>query len=430
MTRATTNPSAMPSRAVTGALAVLLAIMAAPAWAATADPATIIIPDSGDTAWLLGCTILALLTALPGALLYGIGIAGWGSAPRIITAAIASAALATLLYFVIGYSLMFDPNPDLPFGAWLGGAGNIMLNGMGTVREGTTVPETGFVLFQLGFVLLAVTLLAALVAPRARAGWMLGFAGLWLLLVLVPVTRWLWGGGWLAAAGAIDAAGGLTVFYCTAVSAVVALALIGGPARSDAVPDGATRLIGAFLLLVGLAALAGGATLGASDNSAVAMLAMLTAAMAGALSFAALSRSLDAVVLASGLVAGIAAISACGDGVSIGGALIIGVVGALVMALSQWIVLRFLPASLTRADPDGAIFGLIGAAKTGVLLFAIFLAFQPFGGSGYADGMTMTGQFIAQLIAICAVAAWSVIGTLIAALMVGLVLPMRDWTTD
>ena len=75
-----------------------------------------------------------------------------------------------------------------------------------------------------------------------------------------------------------------------------------------------------------------------------------------------------------------------------------------------------------------AVLGLAGAAKTGAFLFAFFLAFMPFGGSGYPDGMTMSGQVIAQLIAIFAIAGWSIFGTLIAALSVSLLLPMRDMT--
>ena len=253
----------------------------------------------------MGAFVIGLLTAIPGALLYMIGNNGWANAPRMINASVAGMAVVTLLYFMLGYSLMFDLNGS----SWLGGATNWMLNNMGTVRDGTTVAETGFVLFQLAFVLLAVTLLSSMVAARARRGWMLGFTALWFLLVLVPVTRWTWGGGWLTNLGMMDLTGGLTVFFCVAISAIAALGLIQGKAAVEApTPDHGTRMIGAVLLMIGMTALAGGATLGASDDAAVAMLATVSAAMTGALTLAIVRRSLDASSLASGMVAGLSAL--------------------------------------------------------------------------------------------------------------------------
>ena len=87
---------------------------------------------------------------------------------------------------------------------------------------------------------------------------------------------------------------------------------------------------------------------------------------------------------------------------------------------------RFMPKRFSWQEGSQIVIGMTGAAKTGAFLFAFFLAFMPFGGSGYPEGMTMTGQMIAQLIAILAVAGWSIFGTLVAALSVSLLLPMRD----
>lgn len=399
------------------AIPLLLAVSAA----APAQAAGVILPDSGDSGWLLGCTLVALMTALPGAYLLASG--SWSTARAGAAVSIAAMAMGALIVFAIGYSLMFDLS-DGPISAYIGGGGNWMLNLMGTVRDGTTVPETAFVLFQLAFVLLAVALLCGRLAAVAGRGWMLAFTGLWLLLVLAPVTRWLWGGGWLAEWGAIDASGGLTIFYCAGVSAIVARAIIGGPA-DPAERDPDARLTGAVLLLIGMAAFGGGATLGAGDDAAVAVLAVLAAAATGLLILAVLKRALDAGTIATGLAAGTIAISAAGDGVSIGGAMLIGAIAALAVAVTPAFVRRLIPSRLTRHDPQSDGFALTGAAKTGVMLAAIFTAFVPFGGSGYADGMTMSGQIIAQIVAILAVALWATVGTAIAALMAGLVLPMR-----
>lgn len=403
------------------ATAALFAIPAT-AHAALTEPGVSILADSGDTAWLLGGTTLALLAAIPGFLLYVVGHTGRANAQRTLTAATASMMLATLLFFSIGYSLMFDQVTANAFSGWLGGGANLMLNAMGTIREGTTIPETGFVVLRLCYILLSIALLTAVLAPRARPGWLLGFSAMWMLLVLVPVNRWLSDSGWLAGSGALDYVGGLSIFYCAGASALVASVLIGGKSTSEPQTMPAVQLAGAFLVLVGMAGLAAASTGGATDDAAVAMINMLTAGATSALMLSALRRRLDAEALATGLIAGIVAMAAGGDGVSVGGAWLIGVAAALAAQFGP----RFVPQRFRWQDGSAVAIRLAGAAKTGAFLFAFFLAFMPFGGSGYPEGMTMSGQVIAQLIAILAVAGWSVFGTLIAALSVSLLLPMRD----
>lgn len=389
--------------------------------ASPAQAATLIIPDSGDTGWLLASLLVGLGATIPALLLIFTAAYGRSESLRMLPASIAGMALVALLYFLIGYSLMFDLTSTGAFSGMLGGGTNWMLNLMGTLREGTSVAETGFAAFQLGFVLVAVTLLTGALASRARPGWLLGFTALWFLLVLVPVTRWIWGGGWLADWGALDTSGGLTIFYAAGVSALVAMAMVGSTEVEDPAVDPAGLLCGAALLLLGLLAFTGGATLGAGDNAAVAMLAMLTSAATGALTLAAARRSLDAQPMALGLMAGTIAALTAGDGLSIGGAFITGLLGALAVAIAP----RVMPKRISWHDKGDLITTIIAAAKTGGFFAAVFLAFMPFGGSGYPDGMGMIDQIIAQTIAIVAIAAWSAIGTVIAALMMGMVVPMR-----
>ncbi len=387
-----------------------------------AHAATIIVPDSGDSGWLFSSFLCGLALAVPGILLYLIGCNGWAAARRILSATVAGVAAVTLLTLLVGYSLMFDVTPGLAIGSFIGGGANWMLNLMGTVREGTTIPETGFVLFQLGFVLLAVAMLSGALAARAQPGWLLGFTILWFLLVLVPVSRFVWGGGWLTQLGALDSVGGITVFVSTGVSAMVALTIVGAPQHDVADPvDHGARLIGAMLLLLGMVALGGGATLGAGDGSAVAMLAILASGMTGTLALAAARRSIDADALAGGMVAGTIAASTAGDGISVGGAMLTGLLAAIAFAVAP----RLIPARFACQDRGGTIASLTASAIVGALSFALLLAFSPFGGSGYPDGMTMTSQLLAQAVAILAIAGWAIIGTVIAALMIGLVLPMR-----
>ena len=386
--------------------------------AAPVDTGLIIVPDSGDSAWLLGCTMIGVLTAIPGLLLY-VTAPQTQALQKVATAATAAIAISTLLFFLFGYSLAFSPDGSV----WIGGTSQSMLSLMGTVREGTTVAETGFVLFQLAMTWAAVALLTGLLAQRTRAAWRLGFTALWLVLVFVPIMRWIWGGGWLAEMGALDGTGGIAIFLAVATSAYVALLLIGrGPAKEASPVNDLARLGGALLLLVGMAALAGGATLGAGDNAAVAILAMIAAAMTGALTNAALHRNLGAGVLASGIVTAIVTIAVSGDGVSVGSAWLMAAAAVIIVYFAG----RLLPQALMPQDDSGIVIQIAVSAQVGALLFAVFLAFEPFQGSGYADGMTMTSQLVAQFIAVVSIAGWSVFGTLVAALMVGLVTPMRD----
>jgi len=401
--------------------AATIITLSAPAGAAVPQEALSILADSGDTAWLLAGTMIAMLAAIPGIVIFFIGHSGTASAQRVLTAATAAMMLATLLFFSVGYSLMFDLLTANAMNDWLGGGANLMLNAMGTVRDGTTVPETGFVLLRLCYILLAVALLAAVLAPRARPGWLLGFSGLWTLLVLVPINRWLSDSGWLAASGSLDYVGGLTIFYCSGVSALVASVLIGGKQAGETQPMPVMQLAGALLLLIGLAGLAAASTGGATDDAAVAIINLFTAGATAALMLAAMRRSLTAETLAGGLVAGTVGMAVGGDGVSVGGAWLIGIAAALAAHFGP----RIMPKRFSWQPGNQAVISISGAAKTGALLFAVFLAFQPFGGSGYPEGMTMTGQMIAQLIAILAIAGWSVLGTLIAALSVGMLMPMR-----
>jgi ammonium transporter, Amt family len=391
-----------------------------------AQVADVALPDSGDTAWLLTATILGLLLAVPGAWLVTAAPAGREALLRAVPATAAALAAAGLLYVVIGYSFAFDTTEGLPIGTFLGGTGNWMLSLMGIVRDGTSVPETAFALYQFVYLAIAVALLCGALGSHVRGGWLVGFAALWSLIVFAPLARWMWGGGWVSARGGLDMAGGLVVFYAAGVSAIIALALAGAGNRDSGPADPQGRGFGAAMLLAGMLAIAGASTLGASDGSAVAIIVMLVSAVTAMLTSAALSRRLDGTILGGGLIAGTVGAAAAGDGLSMGGAVLMG----LFCAFAALIGPRLMPKILSRHAGDGTLIALTGAAKTGAFLFAFLLAFYPFGGSGYADGMTMTGQVVEQLIAIIAVAGWSIVGTLIAALTIGMVMPMRAGRTD
>ena len=398
-------------------LATLAAVLPHAAWAQAQvvpieDVNATIAPDSGDTGWLLGASLIAALLLIP-------ALKRWlspGGGEALLTRLTTALAAVTLLFLGIGYSLMFD----VAGGDILGGGGNWMLNLMGSVRDGTSIPETGFAFANLLLCLIATTLVVSALHRRAQGAWLIGFAALWFMLVFVPLSRWTLGAGWIDALGALDLAGGMLIFLGAGVSALVAMAMVGGEAQVPALRD-QSGLAPALGITAGLVALTGASPLGAGDSAAVAMLVTVIAAATGALMGAALARRADASALATSMLGGAVAASVVADGASFGGAVLTGVVGAL----AAWFAPRIMPRRLGWHDGDNRVLPLIAAAIAGALLVGPLLSSEWFGGSGYPEGFNMGRQLVAQLVAIVAVAAWSAIGTVIAGLTIGLVTRMR-----
>ncbi|MFN3621183.1 ammonium transporter, partial [Sphingorhabdus sp.] len=193
------------------------ALVAAPAWA---QGAVVTLPevDSGDSAWLLTASAFVLMMTLPGlALFYG-GLVRAKNFLSVLVQCGTVAALASIIWIVIGYSLAFSVNGN----SYLGSSENFMFNGLlDSVREGQTTGELTFALFQMTFAIITPALVVGAWAERARFGWVVAFSALWSLLVYVPVARWVWGGGMLAEQGVVDFAGGIVVHTTAGVSALI-----------------------------------------------------------------------------------------------------------------------------------------------------------------------------------------------------------------
>ena len=392
------------------AILPLLAALAAPQPAM----AQVAVADSGDTGWMTVCALLVLLAALPGLMLRHAGQTNVRNALSVMTQGAGVAAVISLVWAIAGYSLAFAPGS-----AWLGGGGNLLLANLGELRDGLTVPESAFVLFQMALALFAACLLVGALGERARLGWFLAFAPLWLLLVYAPIAHAVWSGGWLAAMGVMDFAGGL-VIQTTAGFSALALILIAGRRREPSDPGHAPvlTLVGGGLLWVGLSGIVGGWALGATDDAATAILNHHFAACAAALIWALLDRVLGARTTAtgvlSGALAGIAAISASAALVGTGGAMLIGVIAALICRIGAG-----------RVDDGASTFAIHGlGGATGVLLLPIF-ALPLMGGVGFDPAITMSSALVAQAIGLIIVALWAMVGSAIAALIVSVVIPMR-----
>ncbi len=150
--------------------------------------------DTGDTAWILTSSALVLLMTLPGLTLFYGGLVRAKNFLSVLVQVGAVAAIASMLWILVGYTLAFGPVSN----GWLGGFGNLMLNNLGNVRADTLVPESGFALFQMMFAAITPALMVGAWVDRARFGWVVAFSALWGLLVYAPVAHWIWGGGWLS----------------------------------------------------------------------------------------------------------------------------------------------------------------------------------------------------------------------------------------
>ncbi len=407
---------------------MLLALMlcAGPVAASAQVPAAAelfeVVPDSGDTAWVLASSALVLLMTLPGlALFYG-GLVRAQNFLSVLVHCMAITALVSLFWAVIGYSLTFGDGPML-----VGAGLNFMLKDLGVVREGTTVPESAFALFQMTFAVITPALIVGAVVERVRFGWLMLFVLFWSLLVYVPVARAIWGGGWLAQMNVTDFAGGLVVHTTAGVSALVLAVMLGrrsGFPRPMLPHAPALTLAGAGLLWVGWFGFNGGSALGASDDAASAILNTHLAASAAALAWALVERvrlgKTTAVGIATGAIAGLATITPAALYVAPSWAMMMGLAGGLVCFFAVGLVKRRF-----AIDDSLDVFAVHGVGGIlGSLLVAVFMA-ESFAGGGLPDGMTMASQLGVQALAVAVVALWSALGTVIVGYGLAMALPMR-----
>ncbi|MCK0128270.1 ammonium transporter [Erythrobacter sp. F6033] len=390
-----------------------------------ADPTVLTSPDTGDTAWVLASSALVLLMTLPGLALFYSGLVRAKNVLSVLLQCGAIAALASILWVIVGYTLAFGQVTN----GWIGAGNAVMLRDLGSLRPGTAIPESSFALFQMTFAVIAPALMVGAWVERARFSWVLSFSALWLLIVYAPTAHWLWGGGWLASQfGTLDFAGGLVVHTTAGVSAIVVALLLGareGFPQKLVLPHAPVlTMIGTALLWVGWFGFNGGSALGANDNAASAIISTHIAASAAALTWLLCEKMSfgkpTSIGWATGAIAGLAAITPAAVFVSPGAAIAIGAISAVVCyGAIQQVKNRW------QIDDSLDVFAVHGVGGiVGTLLLAVFIS-PDLGGTGYFGEMTMTSQLSAQAIGIGAVALWSAVGTAIIALMVSIVFPLR-----
>jgi Amt family ammonium transporter len=383
------------------------------------------VANGADTVWIMVSAALVLMMCMPGLGLFYGGLVRTKNFLSVLVQVAAIAATASLLWIVCGYTLAFGTVSS----GWLGAGNAVMLHGLGSVRRGLTVPENAFALFQMCFAAITPALMAGAWVDRARFSWVIGFSALWGLVVYAPVAHWIWGGGWLASRfGTQDFAGGIVVHTTAAVSALVAAKLLGprqGFPKTLMLPHSpALTMAGAALLWVGWFGFNGGSALAGDSSAANAIINTHTAACAAAMLWLAIEHFMvgkpTSVGFATGAVAGLATVTPAAGFISPGGAVVFGLAATAVC----YPMIQFVKKTM-KIDDSLDVFAVHGmGGMTGSLLLAFFMS-PALGGSGYAAGMTMGRQLLAQVVGVGAVAVWSALASIILALVVSHFLPMR-----
>lgn len=382
-------------------------------------------PDSGDTAWILTSSALVLMMTIPGlALFYG-GLVRAKNFLSVLIQCGAITAVTSVLWITVGYSLAFSSSDNL----YIGDSQNFMFTNMFAMRDGQSIGELVFGLFQMTFAIITPALIVGAWVERARFGWVVAFSALWSLLVYVPVARWVWGNGFLQEQGAIDFAGGIVVHTTAGVSALVVALMLGkriGFPRTLMLPHSpALTVAGAGLLWVGWFGFNGGSALAANDEgAATAIIVTHLAASVAACVWMLIERikvgKATAVGFATGAVAGLATITPASGSVGPLGAIILGLLAGVVCFYAVALVKGKL-----KIDDSLDVFAVHGVGGImGSILLAILLS-PSFGGNGYAEGMTMASQLWVQIKAVGVVGVYSAVVTVIVGYMVSMVLPMR-----
>ena len=379
--------------------------------------------NAADTSWILTATALVLLMTLPGLGLFYAGLVQAKNALSVLMHCIAIACLASLLWFGLGYSLAFTQG-----NAYIGGLDRVFLSGIDRETLSGTLPESLFAMFQMTFAVITPALMVGAFVERIKFGSVMMISGLWLLIVYAPVTHWVWGGGWLAQMGVIDFAGGIVVHVTAGVSALVIAVMLGARKGfpTKILPPHAPWMVmvGASLLWVGWFGFNAGSAVAADQNAGMAMLVTHLSAATASIVWLVIEKikygKPSLVGLVTGTIAGLATITPASGSVGPLGGVILGLVGGVICYFAVDLVRHKM--KIDDSLDVLAVHGVGGA--TGTLLVAFLAGFGD-GGTGLAEGVSPSSQFMVQLIGVVSVAVFSAIATVIIVLITKALIGLR-----
>jgi Amt family ammonium transporter len=444
--------------------------------------------NKGDTAFLMTCTVLVLLMTVPGlALFYG-GLVRTKNMLSVLTQCLAICCLVMLIWVTYGYSLAFTNGGGM--NAYIGGLSKAFLNiapegktiadaTAATFSNGYYVPELAYIAFQMTFACITCCLIVGAFAERMKFSALLLFCALWVTFVYLPVAHmvWYWAGpdalgdaakavieagsdaakkaaaeaklaevtadaGLIFSWGALDFAGGTVVHINSGIAGLVGCLLIGkriGYGKELMAPHSLTMtMIGAALLWVGWFGFNAGSNLEANGVAAMAMMNTFVAAAAAGLSWLfvewAAKGKPSLLGLASGVVAGLVAVTPASGFAGPMGSLVLGLAaGAVCFVFCSTVKNSFGYDDALDVFGIHAVGGILGALATGILVNTAL------GGTGIPDYTSKPGelavgayalgtQLWAQLKGVLLTVAWSGIGSFIIYKIVDVVIGLRVTT--
>ena len=357
-------------------------------------------PNKGDVAWMLTSTLLVLMMSVPAlALFYG-GMVRAKNMLSVLMQVLVTFSLVTVLWCIYGYSLAFSEG-----NSYFGGFDRLFLGGtfdsatgefaMGaTFSKGVVIPELLFVAFQATFAAITCCLILGAFAERIKFSAVLIFVTIWLTFAYAPIAHmvWFWMGpdaytdpklvdglnakaGLLWQWGALDFAGGTVVHINAGIAGLVGAYLIGrriGFGKEALTPHNLPMtMIGAALLWVGWFGFNAGSALEAGNSATLAFvntfLATACAVLAWTFGEWLFKGKPSMLGAASGVVAGLVAITPAAGNVGIPGAFVIGTAAGFVCLWAVNQLKRWLGAD-DSLDVFGvhAVGGILGALLTGV----------------------------------------------------------------
>lgn len=331
--------------------------------------------DSGATAWMLTSTALVLLM-IPGlAMFYG-GLVRSKNVLGTIMHSFVAMGIISLLWVAVGYSMSFGKNILGGFVGW--NPDYFFLKGIDTNIMDAGIPEYVFSMFQGKFAIITPALIAGAFAERVSFKAYCIFIALWSLLVYNPLCHWVWAtDGFLynlGAKGAIDFAGGTVVHISAGVSGLVAALFLGSrrgyPYQVIRPNNMVITMLGAGLLWVGWFGFNAGSSISSGLSTAQALTATQVAAATGALSWIIIESfhqgKATALGFASGILAGLVAVTPAAGVVQPYGAMVLGIIASLICYMAIQIKNRL------GYDDSLDAFGIHGV---GGIVGAIFLTF-------------------------------------------------------
>ena len=421
-------------------------------------PAAAPTPDKGDTAWMLVSTILVLLMIVPGlALFYG-GLVRAKNMLSVLTQTLVITCIVMVVWALWGYSMAFTDGGSL--NSYVGGFSKMFLKGVDTAANvetfsrGVVIPEIVFVAFQMTFAAITTALVIGGFAERIKFSAVVAFSILWPTLVYFPMAHmvWFWAGPEFASTnpadatvagaglswgfGALDFAGGTVVHINAGIAALVGALLVGkrvGYHSEPMAPHSLTlTMVGAALLWVGWFGFNAGSNLEANGYAGLAMVNTFLATAAAGFTWPLVEWILKGkpslLGAASGVVAGLVAITPAAGFAGPMGAIVLGLIVSPICLFFVSVVKNALKYD-DSLDVFGvhAIGGIVGAIATGILVDPAL------GGAGIVDytaggGAVYPGlatQVMAQAKGVLVTLLWSGIGSTIVFLIIKLVFGLR-----